>query len=253
MDFDFQLFQLINHFAGKISFIDDIVVLFTKYGPLLFGFILLGFWFSKKGEQMENRKTVLLAVATAGIALGINQLIGAIYFRPRPFAGHAVTLLLDKSTDPSFPSDHATGAFALALAVFWKNRKLGYGMLVMAFFLAISRVYAGTHYPLGLTRIVSHLCYDRIEKRKKEGYFTQETLRENTPSSMMEHVQLRLNIEEAMQKISPEQREVIVLRDVQGFTYDEMADILQIPVGTVKSRIHAARLALRNHLEKEGR
>lgn len=54
-------------------------------------------------------------------------------------------------------------------------------------------------------------------------------------------------------KKSREHRTVIVLRDVQGFSYDEMADILHVPVGTIKSRIHTARLALRNELRKEER
>lgn len=151
MNFDFQLFQAINQFAGKYPILDQSAVLFSKYGPLLFGLVLLGIWFTKKGKIEDNRRTVLLAVAAAIIALAINQLIGAIYFRPRPFANHPVTLLVEKSMDPSFPSDHATGAFALALTVFWRNRKFGYSMLVMAIFLAISRVYVGTHYPLDVT------------------------------------------------------------------------------------------------------
>jgi len=148
MNFDFQLFQAINQFAGKYSILDQSAILFSKYGPLLFGFVLVGIWFVKKGKIEDNRRTVLLAVTAAIVALAINQLIGAIYFRPRPFVDHPVTLLVEKSMDPSFPSDHATGAFALALTVFWRNRKFGSGMLVMAIFLAVSRVYVGTHYPL---------------------------------------------------------------------------------------------------------
>ncbi|MBB5326224.1 undecaprenyl-diphosphatase [Anoxybacillus tepidamans] len=148
MNFDFQLFQAINQFAGNYPIFDQSIVLFSKYGPLFFGLVLLGIWFAKKGKIEDNRRTVLLAVTAAIIALAINQLIGAIYFRPRPFVDHPVTLLIEKSMDPSFPSDHATGAFALALTVFWRNRKFGSGMLVMALFLAVSRVYVGTHYPL---------------------------------------------------------------------------------------------------------
>ncbi|WP_047153179.1 RNA polymerase sigma factor [Aneurinibacillus tyrosinisolvens] len=102
-----------------------------------------------------------------------------------------------------------------------------------------------------LTRIVFRLCYDRIEKKKKEKVIFTEGLEENIPSSFGESVEykhMQLSIEEAMQKLSPEHRSVIVLRDIQGFSYDEMADMLQIPVGTIKSRLHTARLTLRSEL-----
>ncbi|MBB5326225.1 RNA polymerase sigma-70 factor (ECF subfamily) [Anoxybacillus tepidamans] len=102
-----------------------------------------------------------------------------------------------------------------------------------------------------IARIVSRLCHDRIQKKRKEEVIEREhILKESTHSKSMDHLLLRIHLEEAMQKLSPEHREIIVLRDIQGFTYDEIAEILQIPVGTVKSRIHVARLTLRNELSK---
>jgi len=105
-----------------------------------------------------------------------------------------------------------------------------------------------------LTRIVSNLCYDRIQKKKKKHIIIEdgldETLAESPDSEgSLQNKQLQLTIEEAMQTLSSEHREVIVLREIQGFTYDEMADILQIPKGTVKSRIHTARLELQKQLK----
>jgi RNA polymerase sigma-70 factor (ECF subfamily) len=55
-------------------------------------------------------------------------------------------------------------------------------------------------------------------------------------------------VEQALDSLDPEQREVIVLRDVQGFDYAEIAEILSVPAGTVKSRLHRARAALRERL-----
>lgn len=149
MNFDYQVFQWINQFAGKQPMLDEIVLLFSKYGGFgLFALFLLVLWFRKEGNQQENRKTVLLAVIVALLAMGINQLIGAFYFRPRPFAHHLVNLLVDKSIDSSFPSDHATVGFSLAFSVWLRNRKFGYGFLVLACLLAGSRIFVGTHYPL---------------------------------------------------------------------------------------------------------
>lgn len=53
----------------------------------------------------------------------------------------------------------------------------------------------------------------------------------------------------ALGEVSPEQRSILVLRDVQGLDYDQIAEALEVAVGTVKSRLFRARLALREALE----
>jgi RNA polymerase sigma-70 factor (ECF subfamily) len=52
----------------------------------------------------------------------------------------------------------------------------------------------------------------------------------------------------ALARLSPEHREVVLLHEVDGFTYDEIAEIAGIPVGTVKSRLYHAFLNLRQTL-----
>lgn len=104
-----------------------------------------------------------------------------------------------------------------------------------------------------LTRIVCHLCYDRIHKKKREGLAAGGDWEGRIPAlqdpyEMIEQKHLQMTIHEAMGTLSPDHRTAIVLRDVQGFSYEEMADILGIPAGTVKSRLHAARIALRSKL-----
>jgi undecaprenyl-diphosphatase len=151
LNFDFALLQAINQFAGKLSWVDQIAVYYAKYGPLLFAAILLFIWFTDRSQQTNARKAVLLAIVAVSLALLFNQIIGHIYFRPRPYIDHQVTLLLTKSTDPSFPSDHATGSFALAFSIlFFYRRSVGYCMIILAGLLGLSRIYAGTHYPLDI-------------------------------------------------------------------------------------------------------
>src|SRR5690625_401273 len=87
----------------------------------------------------------------AGIAfvlvVGINCFINVLYFRPRPFVDGAFTLLIYKAADsPSFRSNHAKGAFAAALAIS-KDRKLGWGLMILAVLIGISRIFVGVHYP----------------------------------------------------------------------------------------------------------
>lgn len=61
-------------------------------------------------------------------------------------------------------------------------------------------------------------------------------------------VQIRLDVHAAMARLSDEHRQVLVLREFDGLSYDQIAAVLDIPRGTVESRLHRARLALRDLL-----
>lgn len=65
----------------------------------------------------------------------------------------------------------------------------------------------------------------------------------------VELAQRRRRVAAALASIEPEQRCVLVLRDVQGLDYEQIGDVLQVPIGTVKSRLFRARLALRDAIE----
>ena len=64
----------------------------------------------------------------------------------------------------------------------------------------------------------------------------------------VEKRELNAKVQECIGSLDDEHREVLVLRDIQGFSYDEIRDILHIPDGTVKSRLFRARTALKNCL-----
>jgi len=59
----------------------------------------------------------------------------------------------------------------------------------------------------------------------------------------------RLDVHRALQRISPDHREAVVLREFEGMSYAEMAEVLGVPQGTVESRLHRARQALRELLQ----
>ncbi len=142
---DYQLFQIVNQFAGKWHLIDTLMVAIAKFGPLLFAIPLLYLWF-KKGN--EGKQVAILSVISFAAALLINQIIGHIYFRPRPFVFHDVNLLIVKSSsDPSFPSDHVTFSFAIASLVWLWNKRIGTLSIILGFIIALSRVFVGVHYP----------------------------------------------------------------------------------------------------------
>ncbi len=61
-----------------------------------------------------------------------------------------------------------------------------------------------------------------------------------------DRAELRLEVVETLRRLSPDQRAVLVLRDLEGFSEAEAAALLRIKVGTGKSRLHRARHAFRN-------
>ncbi|MFZ3173056.1 MAG: undecaprenyl-diphosphatase [Carboxydocellales bacterium] len=147
---DYHLFTVINGLTGHSKLLDWAMVPLSKWGVVVYGIILIYLFFigQEGGVRMANGKQVVKAVLATGIALLLNQLIGLMYFRPRPFANHSVNLLIQRSPDPSFPSDHATGASALSFALFTEHPLLATFMFSLTLLLIFSRVYVGTHYPL---------------------------------------------------------------------------------------------------------
>lgn len=81
------------------------------------------------------------------IGLGANQVILLFVHRMRPYDAGLSHLIIERSTDWSFPSDHATATFAIAAAFLarrWGWRGLAF--LIAAVLMSVSRVYVGTHY-----------------------------------------------------------------------------------------------------------
>jgi len=97
-----------------------------------------------------RRPWVLLAVVAAGLSadllsLALRQLIG----RDRPFlVDPEPRPLVHPPTSGSFPSGHASAAFACATVIAWASPRLAVPVYVLAALVASSRVYVGVHYPL---------------------------------------------------------------------------------------------------------
>jgi undecaprenyl-diphosphatase len=146
---DFSLYQLLNDFAANHDWLEDPLRFFAVSAQWLFVAVLVVLFFARgKWKSVNGRRGVAAAGFSALLALGIAHLIASVWDRARPYEAHASAhLFISRNPDPSFPSDHATAAFALAVAVFLWHRRAGWLMLVMATVLAVSRVAVGTHYP----------------------------------------------------------------------------------------------------------
>lgn len=91
----------------------------------------------------------------------------------------------------------------------------------------------------------------KVDYQEVESYYNSDDVDENhTTDLRSETVQELLGDEvaKALNEIDVDFRTVIVLCDIEGFTYEEMAKILDIPIGTVRSRLHRARNLLKDRL-----
>ncbi|KAB2334861.1 undecaprenyl-diphosphatase [Cytobacillus depressus] len=141
---NYELFKAINQLAGNHPFMDQFMVFVTEKALIIFALVLLSMWFF--GNE-KNKYTVVYATLTGVLGLFINFIISQIYFEPRPFVTHSVNMLIPHAADASFPSDHTTGAFALALGILLWNRKVGIAAVLFAALTGFSRIYVGHHYP----------------------------------------------------------------------------------------------------------
>jgi RNA polymerase sigma-70 factor (ECF subfamily) len=78
----------------------------------------------------------------------------------------------------------------------------------------------------------------------------------NQPGHALEQAEEEQRVHAALQRVSTEHRMVLILKDMDGQKYEEMAEVLGVPIGTIRSRLHRARLELREvleQMEREGR
>jgi RNA polymerase sigma-70 factor (ECF subfamily) len=71
------------------------------------------------------------------------------------------------------------------------------------------------------------------------------------PGQGLERVEEERRIQAALNRLSPEHRVVLILKDMEGQKYEAMAEVLQVPIGTIRSRLHRARAELRALLQQE--
>jgi undecaprenyl-diphosphatase len=147
---DFTLFKALNGFAVHRDGLEDVLRFFAMDAQYFFVALLGVLFFSTgKWRSVNGRHGVVAAGFSALLALGIGHVIADIWDRARPYDAHpgAVHLFIAPSHDPSFPSDHATAAFAIAVSIWLRNRTAGWLALAMAAVLSVSRVMVGVHYP----------------------------------------------------------------------------------------------------------
>ena len=90
-----------------------------------------------------------------------------------------------------------------------------------------------------LFRIAHNEAFSLLRRRRPEGELTREPRPPDLGGRLLP-IELSLAVESALERLSEDQREAVLLKVYQGFKFDEMAEILECPVSTVKSRLYTA-------------
>jgi RNA polymerase sigma-70 factor (ECF subfamily) len=118
-----------------------------------------------------------------------------------------------------------------------------------------------------LTQITLNHCRNRWKYLKRRYYFASDSLDDpietedgdmprqiadpsDNPETFYEKKMIQRLIEKGLLKLKEDQRELVVLRDLQGYSYEEIGKLFHLPEGTVKSKLHRARMDLKNILER---
>jgi undecaprenyl-diphosphatase len=145
---EYSFEQWVNRLVHAHPLVGSVVVEFSNWGVLLFGVLAVGLWLLSPPGDTRWKRACAAGLSAAALGLLTNQVVSHVWDRARPYeAHHDIVPLLPRSADPSFPSDHATAALAIAFGVFFVSRRAGWFFLAFAAVVSASRVLAGMHYP----------------------------------------------------------------------------------------------------------
>lgn len=103
-------------------------------------------------------------------------------------------------------------------------------------------------------RIAVNLTVRRQSQREKKGWLSFLSNSTNEPAvDPFASVPGRLDLEAGLARLAATDRAILVLRELHGLSYEELADILGLPIGTVKSRLHSARKKILEQLRGKGK
>lgn len=141
-----QFFYFFYNFAHQVIWLDKAIIFTAVYFPfavMLLAFLYLLFY-------KKSLRDLIFVFFSAGLAGIISKLLKILIHTLRPaFMLPDVQPLFEKISY-AFPSDHASFFMALAVAIFFINKKAGYVFLLFALLIGLARITAGVHFPIDI-------------------------------------------------------------------------------------------------------
>jgi undecaprenyl-diphosphatase len=145
---DWRVYHAINTFVAHHSWLGRTFHVIETYGTIAIGVAAFCLWLlARPGGNPKWKLVSGSALGAAALGLLVNKIISAEWHRDRPFAHHSAHVWGPRKTDASFPSDHASAAFGIAVAVALLDPLAGAFFIVLAVLIAVGRVVVGEHYP----------------------------------------------------------------------------------------------------------
>ncbi len=144
------MLHALNNFLFRHDAVEDPLLFYVNVSEALFIATLAIICLAARGPRLASwRRAAVAAGLSAGLGLAVGKVISQLVDRARPFVADpgGVHLFSSHVADAGFPSDHATAAFAIAVAIVLRKRKWGIVALVAAAVLSVGRVAIGVHYP----------------------------------------------------------------------------------------------------------
>lgn len=173
MAYDTDFFHLLNNLSGKSEVFDRIVIFAAEYLGWFVAAAFLAVLFFSLFSKSEKLKIFLTAAVSVVLSrFIIAEIIRFLYCRPRPFMAYAINHLAE-NTNCSFPSGHAAFFFALAMAVYFYNKKWGAWFFLAVILISLGRIIAGVHYPADILGgavvgiLSAYMVFYLIKSRRK--------------------------------------------------------------------------------------
>ncbi len=141
-------FRFINGLAGHNVWLDKFMIFAAdKMGYVLILLVLVLFW-----KKSYFKKALFVSWGSAIVAKFVFvSIIRYFFYSPRPFLVlENINRLVNNETESSFPSGHASFYFALAMGVYFYNKKAGLVFLLLAGLLGLARIFVSVHWPLDI-------------------------------------------------------------------------------------------------------